>query len=86
MNCLDLASAHMKVNPTIIINCWKHSGLNSAQTALLSTRSAEPDVMQYVDEEYRWLVDLILTHTPVEDHLDYSAFLEVDNSFVHQLH
>ncbi len=42
--------------------------------------------MQYVDEEYRRLVDLILTHTPVEDHLDYSAFLEVDNSLEHQLH
>lgn len=41
--------------------------------------------MQYVDEEYRRLVDSILTHTPVEDHLDYSAFLEVDNSLEHQL-
>ncbi len=42
--------------------------------------------MQYVDEEYWQLVDSILTHTPVEDHLDYSAFLEVDNSLEHQLH
>ncbi len=42
--------------------------------------------MQYIDEEYRRLVDLILTHTPVENHPDYSAFLEVDNSLEHQLH
>ncbi len=42
--------------------------------------------MQYEDEKYGRLMDLILTHTQVENHLDYSAFLEVDNSLEHQLH
>jgi hypothetical protein len=76
MVCVNEACNYFTQHPEIVINCWKHSKLNSSSTEAFIP--SLPNVMAHLDDEFHFLMSQIAQYTG--DCIAPDAYLMIDNN------